>query len=53
MRPTQALKSRIRKYTKQGEEEKRPSLLDILRKRNRDLEVREQRRVLLRRVGKP
>ena len=53
MRPAQALKSRIREDTKQGEVEKKPSLLDILRKRNRDLEIREHRRALLRRLGRP
>ncbi len=52
MKPIQALKSRIREETKHEEIERKPGLIDILRERNRDLEVRELRRALLRRVGR-
>ena len=52
MKPIQALKSRIREESKDAEVEKEPSLLDVLRERNRGLEVREHRRALLRRIGR-
>lgn len=52
MKPIQALKSRIREESKDAEVQKEPSLLDVLRERNRGLEVREHRRALLRRIGR-
>lgn len=53
MKPAELLKSRVStKTTKQDEVEKAPSLLDILRKHNRELEERQQRKVLIRRVRK-
>ena len=51
MRPVQALKSRIEKESKHKQVEKQPSLLDTLQKRNREMELRHQRRSLLRRMG--
>jgi len=51
MKPQQALKNRIREESKRTQDnEEKPDLLDILRKRNRELEVRESRRVLLKRI---
>jgi hypothetical protein len=52
MRLAEVLKSRIREESKRKDAEKKPSLLDVLRDRNRDLEVREHRRALLKRIGK-
>ena len=50
MKPSQALKNRIREEIRPKEREGKPSLLDILRERNRELETREGRKALLRRV---
>ena len=50
MKPQEALKNRIRQESEHIQNEEKPDLLDILRKRNRDLEVRESRRALLRRI---
>lgn len=50
MRPSQALKNRIIEESKRKEVEKKPSLLDILRERNREMDTREGRGVLLRRI---
>jgi len=51
MRPVQALKSRIEKESKHKPVEEKPSLLDTLQKHNREIELRRQRRTLLRRMG--
>ena len=51
MRPVQALKSRIEKESKHKQVEEKSSLLDILQRRNREIELRRQRRSLLRRMG--
>jgi len=51
MRPVQALKSRIEKESKHKQVEGKPSLLDTLQRRNREIELRRQRRSLLRRTG--
>ena len=50
MRPAQALKSRIKEESQHKEVEGTPSLLDVLRKHNRELEIPESRRVLLKRI---
>jgi hypothetical protein len=50
VKPSQALKNRIREQSKPKEGERKPSLLDILRERNRELETREGRKALLRRI---
>jgi len=51
MKPLQALKSRIKEEEKHIQNEEKPNPLDILRERNRELAVREQRRSLLKRTG--
>lgn len=50
MKPTEVLKARIPKITGKQESEEMPTLLDILRQRNRDLEARKYRTILLRRI---
>ena len=52
MEPTQALKKRIEEESKSVENKEKPTLLDILHQRNRELQVRKHRALLLRRLGK-